>query len=155
MFVTKSNLSSMANLSIIISTSTFFYPFLTCPIIKTNHLFASLWFFLLLHFCSFSLQAIQQYSATWKYVSNYITKTVFFGCVLGNIARGLNNDSVYEVGAMTEGNIVSADQKNSYCCIYCQRVEVEKKPFHFPVASLYNGFTLPGRSITLQWLCTF
>ena len=36
----------------------------------------------------------------------------------------------------------SADQKNSYCCIYCQRVEVEKKPFHFPVASLYNGFTL-------------
>ena len=69
-------------------------------------------------------------------------KNCFFGCVLGNIARGLNNDSVYEVGAMTEGNIASADQKISCSCIYCQRVEVEKKPLHFPVASLYNGFTL-------------
>ena len=73
----------------------------------------------------------------------------FFGSVLGNIARVLSTDRVCEVGAMTEGNIFSTNRKNSYYCIYCQRVEDKKKWRQFAISSPCNGFTLPGHGVTL------
>ena len=64
--------------------------------------------------------------------------TAFWICT----ARGLSTDRACEVGAMTEGNIASADRKNSCYCNYFQRVDNKKKQHHFTMVSICNGVTL-------------
>ena len=51
---------------------------------------------------------------------------------------------------MIEGNITSTGRKSSYCRTYYETVEDQKQRRHFAMASLCNGFTLPGHRVTLQ-----
>ena len=85
---------------------------------------------------------------------------MFFESVLGNIARGLNTDRAYEVGAMTKDSIDSTNKKKVNFIFITKELKIRKNDvtlqwLHFVMASLCNSFTLPGYGITLKWLCTF
>ena len=70
----------------------------------------------------------------------------FFGSVLENIARVLSIDRVYEVGAMTEGNISSTDKKTVIIVFIAKGLKIRKNDVNL---QLRNSLTLPVLGVTL------
>ena len=70
----------------------------------------------------------------------------FFGSVLENIARVLSIDRVYEVGAMTEGNISSTDKKTVIIVFIAKGLKIRKNDVNL---QLRNSLPLPVLGVTL------
>ena len=100
-----------------------------------------------------------------KYNNNFVFKSV-----PRIIGPDLGTNQACGFGAMTEGNILGASQKDSYFCIYCPNMlkTYQRKSILFEflpytnreelqitaVASLGNVFPLQCLDVTLQQLCS-
>ena len=78
---------------------------------------------------------VSRMASTIKKINNTII-TVSWTSARKYCSRSKYWSSAFEVNI--EDNIISTNQRNSCCRIYCQKVEDKKKWRHFAMASLYQ-----------------